>query len=172
MGELGDLWHIIGASIVRFGLSIYDTGLHLRIEEIEQTNRKDALLRLTSRPGEMMRFLGLDEGRYVMGFGSLDEVFGWVVECRYFRRRVFERKGVCGKEMRVREKRVMYKYLVLEWLPRQAKIDVCDLMDDGDEEVRDRAWGSNMREEALEVFGKRMEYERLLKGMSGEGAKE
>ena len=60
----GDLWHIIGSIVTRFGLGINDHGLHARVEEIEETNKKVSLLHLTSEPHEMMAFLGLDDLRY------------------------------------------------------------------------------------------------------------
>ncbi|KAL8726486.1 MAG: hypothetical protein Q9166_006681 [cf. Caloplaca sp. 2 TL-2023] len=39
----GDLWNLFGSSIRLWGLTANDTGLHLRIPEIESENRKKAM---------------------------------------------------------------------------------------------------------------------------------
>lgn len=116
----GDLWHIIGFIVTRFGLAINDSGLHARVEEIEETNKKDSLLLLTSEPREMMAFLGLDSLRYGRGFSTLDEVFEWASSMPLFRKNFFEKETISGKEGRIREKRPMYSRFVTEWLPQKA----------------------------------------------------
>lgn len=83
----GDLWRILGSAANRQGFTINDTGLHLRIAEIEQTHAKAALLRLTISPEQMMAFLSLDADRVTEGFADLNEVFLWATSSRFFRRR-------------------------------------------------------------------------------------
>ena len=114
----GDIWHIIGSAVTRFGLAINDTGLHARIEEIEATHKKHSLLLLTSDPLEMMKFLGLDHAGYEKGFSTLNELFEWAASMPFFRRTFFEKKTVSAKEQRLREKRRMYSSFVTEWLPK------------------------------------------------------
>ena len=115
----GDIWHIIGSAVTRFGLAINNTGLHARIEEIEATHKKHSLLLLTRDPLEMMDFLGLDHARYEKGFFTLDELFEGAVSTLLFRSRFFEKKTVSAKEQRLKEKRPMYSSFVTEWLPKK-----------------------------------------------------
>lgn len=115
----GDIWHIIGSTVTRFGLAINDSGLHARIEEIEAAHKKDSLLLLTSDPVDMMSFLSLNSLRYEKGFSTLDEVFEWATAMPLFRTRFFEKGTASEKQGRVREKRPMYSKFVTEWLPQQ-----------------------------------------------------
>ena len=115
----GDIWHIIGSVVTRFGLAINNTGLHARIKEIEKTNKKNSLLLLTTDPQKMMDFLGLDGTRYHKGFSTLDELFEWATAMPLFRRSIFEKEIASGKNERVKRKRPMYAEFVTEWLPRK-----------------------------------------------------
>lgn len=112
----GDLWFIIGATVTRFGLAINDSGLHARVGQIQETNKKHCLLLLTSNPQDMMDFLGLDKDRYEKGFSTLDELFEWAISMPLFRRDFFEKETISEKEERIREKRPMYSMLVTKWL--------------------------------------------------------
>ena len=115
----GDIWHIIGSVVTRFGLAINNTGLHARIKEIEKTSKKTSLLLLTTNPQEMMDFLGLDGTRYHKGFSTLDELFEWATAMPLFRRSIFEKETASGKNERVKGNRPMYAGFVTEWLPRK-----------------------------------------------------
>lgn len=117
----GDLCHIVGATVTRFGLAINDTGLHLRIAEIDMTHKKDALLFLTHNPREIMDFLGLDAHTLENGFKTLDEVFKWAASSRLFRKRFFVKDVISEKEERVRDKRPMYCEFVTEWIPHKSE---------------------------------------------------
>lgn len=111
----GDLWHILGSTVMHHGLAINDCGLHARVKE---PNRKDCLLHLTSDPQEMMDLLGLDHSRYKQGFTTLDELFEWTTSTPLFRRNFFKKETISEKQGRIREKRPMYSNFVTEWLPR------------------------------------------------------
>ena len=132
----GDLWHIIGSVVTRFGLVINNFGLHARVWEIEKTNKKDALLLLTSEPSEMMAFLGLDDLRYKRGFSTLDELFDWASSMPLFRKKFFEKETFSGKEGRIREKRPMYSIFITEWLPQKATFYASTAPQDRVEQIR------------------------------------
>ena len=121
MYAYGDLWHIIGSTVSRFGLAIDDSGLHARDEEVEATNRRACLLLLTGEPQEIMEFLGLDSRRYDDGFSTLDELFEWTTSMPLFRRAFFKKGTIGGKQGCIREKRPMYSNLVTEWLPQKTR---------------------------------------------------
>ena len=115
----GDLWHIIGFMAMRSGPTTNNSGLHVRTEEIETTNEKDCLLRLTRNPQEMMDFSGLDCSRYEKGSSTLDELFEWAISLSLSRKRLFEKDIISEEQERVREKRPMYAKFVTEWLSQR-----------------------------------------------------
>ncbi|KAG6986473.1 hypothetical protein G7Y79_00082g100890 [Physcia stellaris] len=140
----GDLWRILGCAVNRFGFTINDTGLQLRVVEIEHYRPKECLLWLTSDSTMMMDFLDLDADRFRVGFSDLNEIFMWATSSRLFRRRCFEkqRPKVEGKKA----ERLMYLDFVTRWLPQHPERGGCG---DGDDLVRE-----GLREEALAKFQK------------------
>lgn len=149
----GDLWRILGLAANRQGFTINDTGLHLRIAEIEQTHVKASLLRLTSSPGQMMAFLGLEADRFTEGFADLNEIFLWATSSRFFRRPYFEKHP--SKTQGKKAERPMYLEFVTHWLPQHPKVGVSD--DDDDPLNR-----KELLKEALETFDKQDEYHGML----------
>ena len=55
-----DLWSLLGTTIRSVGLTANNNGLHVRIQKIEDFNRKGALLFLTCDSNAVLEFLGLD----------------------------------------------------------------------------------------------------------------
>lgn len=144
----GDLWRILGAAVNRQGFAINDTGLHLRIHEIEKTHAKDSLLRLTSSPEKMMAFLGLDADCFARGFADLNEVFLWATSSRFFRRWYFE---ISMSKTQVKKTvRPMYLEFITYWLPQHPEVGVGDTGN-----LLNR---NALLQEALESFGKQNEY--------------
>ncbi|KAF7511538.1 hypothetical protein GJ744_004126 [Endocarpon pusillum] len=80
----GDLWSIIGSHIRRLGLTANNSGLYIRIEEMEARNKNAARILLTTSPSETLRFLGLDEKAYWRRFESVDALFAYAASCRFF----------------------------------------------------------------------------------------
>ncbi|KAL6712984.1 hypothetical protein ACLMJK_009380 [Lecanora helva] len=156
MTSYGDLWHILGACATRFHLALTNSGLYLRMPEIEATHKKDSLLHLTSDPDEMMQFLGLNVEQFKREFETRDEVFEWATSSRVFRREFFEKETISVKEQRMREKRVMYRVFVMEWLPRADHLPRPNqvLSREDIEEV--------IRKEALTHFHKHERYTKML----------
>ena len=188
----GDLWHIIGSVVTRFGFAINDSGLHARVEESDEVNKKDCLLLLTSEPQEMMEFLGLDSPRYEKGFSTLDELFEWAISTPLFRTKFFQKETIIGKQERMREKRPMYSNFVAEWLPQKnastatpkpgegndSPTDIilsagastsgsANLLDTEPPEERDTSLSvvdkrKDVVNKALERFSKREEYDKIM----------
>ncbi|KAL9109377.1 MAG: hypothetical protein Q9187_008176 [Circinaria calcarea] len=146
----GDLWNLLGTSIRPFGLTANDQGLHLRIREIEDVDRKKSLLHLTSDPGSVLEFLGLDPERYWRPFGTVDELYRYAAGMRLFRRDTYLRETLKANDRKRMVQRPLYRDFVAEWLPQRPELGV------GVE------WNPSLRvnvlEEALEVYGKRDEY--------------
>ncbi len=62
-------------------------GLNLRLPEIEKLDKKKSMVRLSKKPDDVLRFLGYGEdaiARYWRGFSTPDEMFNFVMECRFF----------------------------------------------------------------------------------------
>ncbi|CAF9942118.1 hypothetical protein IMSHALPRED_003213 [Imshaugia aleurites] len=135
----GDIWQVIGATVTHFGLTINDSGLHARIKEIEGTNKKGGLRFLTRDPLAMMDLIGLDGPRYEEGFSSLDELFEWAISMPLFRRKVFERETISGKQGRRLEKRPMHSKFVTEWLPQKMNSNASNVAPEEAEQIDSRA---------------------------------
>ncbi|KAL9012856.1 MAG: hypothetical protein Q9173_002407 [Seirophora scorigena] len=153
----GDLWLILRKSVKRLGFTINDTGLHLRIPEIEAMHPKDCLLRLTTDPKEMMQFLSLDADRFALGFTSLDDLFAWGTSSRFFRRHYFEIDVKTQTNSNKKAKNDMYLAFRRDWLPRRPDVGLSVEEDDSSETHRAR-----LAEEALLRFDKRDELRRKV----------
>ncbi|CZT41928.1 uncharacterized protein RSE6_01745 [Rhynchosporium secalis] len=80
----GDLWNILGSTIRRFGLTVNNLGLFLRIPEIEMLDRKKSMIFLTDEPNAILEFLGLDAETWWKPFSSRDAMFEYAAGCRMF----------------------------------------------------------------------------------------
>lgn len=82
----GDLWNIIGSIIRPYGLTVDETGLYVRIPEIESLDKKKARILLSTNPNEILSFLGLKyhDMQWEEPFSSVDELFEYASTCRLF----------------------------------------------------------------------------------------
>lgn len=81
----GDLWNIIGSTIRVFGITVNNTGMYLRIPQIEALDRKKAMVFLTDDSNTILEFLGLNVERWWKPFQNLQEMFEYAATCRLFR---------------------------------------------------------------------------------------
>ncbi|CVL04632.1 uncharacterized protein FMAN_12743 [Fusarium mangiferae] len=80
----GDFWQILGPIIRPYGLTVDDKGLHIRVPEGEQINRKKAKILLTSKPDDILLFLGLPVAEYWRPFATTDAMFKYITKCPMF----------------------------------------------------------------------------------------
>ena len=80
----GDLWNILGSTIRKFGLTVNNLGMYLRIPEIELLDRKKSMVFLTDEHRRIIEFLGLDPEKWWKEFGSREEMFKYAAACRMF----------------------------------------------------------------------------------------
>jgi len=113
----GDLWNLLGTTIRPFGLTANDVGLHLRIAEIEELNRKRSLILLTNEPDAVLRLLGLDEAMYQRPFESVEAMYEYVVGCRFFRGETYVRGDLKANDRKRMAQRELYRRFVDVWLP-------------------------------------------------------
>ena len=150
----GDLWNLLGTSIRPFGLTANDVGLHLRIAEIEELNRKKSLLFLTADPSSVLQFLGLSVDRYWQPFETSEQMFCYATGMRFFRRDTYIRETLKANDRKRMTQRPMYRKFVDEWLPAQPDV--------GKAEEWSPVLRKGVLEEALDVYKKGKEYEERL----------
>lgn len=79
----GDIWNIIGSTIRPHGLTVDEQALWLRIPEIEKHDKRQAKVKLTDDPAEVLEFLGLKfDGHWTSPFESVDDLYDYVTTCR------------------------------------------------------------------------------------------
>lgn len=146
-----DLWQIIGVAHRSLGLTANDKGLHVRIQEIEEKNRKASMLFLTDDRLRVLQFYGLDAARYDRGFEEMDELFEWVTQGRFFNRKVLEARAEKANDRQRLKQRDMYRRFIQEWMPSHAEAG-----------VKEKEWTrQEVLEEALREFGKQGAYDKI-----------
>lgn len=79
------MWNILGSTIRPYGLTVDEEALWLRIPEIERFDRKQAKVRLTRDPVEILHFLGMKvDGFWAEPFESVEALFDYATTCRLF----------------------------------------------------------------------------------------
>ncbi|KAL8722809.1 MAG: hypothetical protein Q9225_000758 [Loekoesia sp. 1 TL-2023] len=152
----GDLWNLLGSSIRPFGLTANDTGLHLRIPEIEAFDRKKALIFLTADPDTVLDFLHLEKKTYWQPFDSISDLFEFACSNRFFRAEAYVRDSLKANDRKRMAQRDLYRRFVDEFVPSRTVA------------MKDRYECSELTrdevlEEALNRFGKRDEFDARVK---------
>lgn len=113
----GDLLQILGIIHRTLGLTCTDQGLHVRLEEIETYDKKEARVFLTDQPAQAIRFYGLDIDKYNEGFSSETEIFNWVAAGRFFSKELFERRIEKADDRTRQLRRPLYRHFVEDYMP-------------------------------------------------------
>ncbi|KAK2126127.1 hypothetical protein NOF04DRAFT_17011 [Fusarium oxysporum II5] len=119
----GDLWQILGSIIRPYGLTVDDKGLHIRVPEGELINRKKAKVLLTSKPDDILMFLGLPVAEYWRPFTTTEAMFEYIIKCPMFslpRYSTFEEEMGLGtaNDRRRMASRPVYREWTQEFKPR------------------------------------------------------
>lgn len=164
--SLGDFWNILGTALRRYGLTANDRGLHLRVREIEAENKQHALILLTSDPGDVLEFLGLDAKEFNKGWSTLEGMFVFLAQHHFFRKDSYIRVhhlefsssisaggdgGGGSKEKKRIETRAVYRQFVDGFLPAWQDVD------------KKRVLREEVLEIVLDRWGKRREYEENMR---------
>lgn len=80
----GDLWCILGSMIRNLGLTVNNKALFLRVQEIDKVDRKKSMILLSTKPSEVLGFLGLDEAQWWKRFDSAEAMCEYAASCRFF----------------------------------------------------------------------------------------
>lgn len=145
-------WNLLGTTIRPFGLTLNNNGLHVRIQEIENSNRKRASLFLTCDPDAVLEFLGLDADAYKHPFESVESMYRYVCGCRFFNDESYVRGELKASDRKRIAQREMYRVFVEDWLPENAHF-VGQQNKKNTQSSRD-----DVLEESLNEFGKREYY--------------
>lgn len=117
----GDFWSIVGFMIWWLGLTVTNSGLYVRVKEIEGRNKKAARVLLTRSPAEALRFLGLDEKMYWQRFETVDGLFAYAATCRFFEPKRFHptrtRTDMKANDRARARKRAVFRKWFDEYLP-------------------------------------------------------
>lgn len=152
----GDLWNLLGTTIRPVGLTVTDGGLHVRIGEIEEVNRKRGMLFLTREPEQVLDFLGLEGGRYRKPFESVEALYRFVCGCRWFSGEAYVRGELKANDRKRMAQRELYRRFVDEWVPENRQF-----VEMGGERNQG-ATREDVLELALTVFGKREQFEQRI----------
>ncbi len=156
----GDLWNLLGTTIRPVGLTANDVGLHVRVPEIEEVNRKRGMLFLTSEPDQVLDFLGLDRDKYVRPFESVEALYQFVLGCRWFSSETYVRAELKANDRKRMAQRELYRRFVDEWLPEWLLENRQSVEMSG--ERGQGATREDVQESALSVFGKREQFEQRI----------
>lgn len=149
----GDFWNILGTAIRPFGLTANERGLFVRISEIEEVDKNRSLIFLCSEPDAVLTFCtGMDFEEYKLGWGSVRDMFGWLSRGRFMRKESFVRSTLKANDRKRMGQREVYKRFVEECVPSWT-----ENISEGRNELDTR---ERVLEEALQVFGKKEEFER------------
>lgn len=153
----GDLWNLLGTTIRPFGLTANDVGLHLRIAEIEELNKKRSLVLLTNEPDAVLRLLALDKETYQRPFGSVEAMYEYVVGCRFFRGETYVKGDLKANDRKRMAQRELYRRFVDVWLPEN-ECWIRTRLGSAPTLTRD-----DLAEVVLDRFDKRQEYDERIR---------
>ncbi|EEP80063.1 predicted protein [Uncinocarpus reesii 1704] len=152
LDSYGDMWQIVGKFLRPLGLTANDKGLHVRIPEIESSNRAHSMVYLTHDAMDVLEFLGLDVERYQDGFENLDELYRWCASGRFFHSTAFLAKFDTANDRQRMKKRPMFQNFIDEWVPANIH-----LWRDKEPLTRE-----DIMQQALARFGKQEDYEQRI----------
>ena len=142
---------LLGVSHRALGLTSNDRGLHVRVEGIEDYNRKKALIFLTRDPNALMEFYGLETAKYWAGFTDENDLFDWASSGRFFSSAAFRGRIEKHNDRQRRSKRPMYQRFVEEYVPAHP------------EKGASSAWTrQEVLQDALTFFNKQAEYDAMI----------
>lgn len=151
----GDFWNILGTAIRPFGLTANERGLFLRISEIEDADKNRSLVFLCSEPDAVLMFCtGMDVDEYNRGWKSVGDMFEWLSRGRFMRKESFVRSRLKANDRKRIGQREVYRRFVEECVPGWTERNP-----EGRNELDTR---EGVLEEALQLFGKREDYERKI----------
>ncbi|KAF1917032.1 hypothetical protein BDU57DRAFT_575663 [Ampelomyces quisqualis] len=111
---------MIGSMVKPLGLTIDPEGLHVRVEDIEETNFPASMVWVSKDPRDVLKITGLDRRILDAGFETKDEIYeyfagSWLFNPAHFAARLAQEK-YCD---RLEDRAPHWTYFVKEWVPKQ-----------------------------------------------------
>jgi len=107
------LGNIMGKTFHKFGLSYGWDGLFYKYRNFRGTNSENILLTNDSR--RIFEFAGYDYDRYLRGFDTLEDIFKFAINCKYFDTEIFQMENLKSIDKKRNRKRGSY-HLFLNYL--------------------------------------------------------
>jgi hypothetical protein len=107
------LGNIMGKTFHKFGLSYGWDGLFYKFRNFHGSNSQNVLL--TNDARKIFEFGGYDYDRYLKGFDTLEEIFNFCIDSRYFDAEMFQMENLKSIDKKRNRKRGSY-HAFLEYL--------------------------------------------------------
>ena len=158
----GDIWNLLSTSLRPFGLLVTTMGFYVSEPNIATFDKRRSRLFLTAQPSEVLEFLGLDRNEFYRkdGFESVERMFEFVCEMRFFRKSAYVKDRLKANDRARMGKRDTYRKFVEEWVA-----SLPDLEEEGEHLEQTR---KSVLEEALERWDKGQEWEELRRVWAAE----
>lgn len=111
--SMDPLGNILGKTFHKFGLSYGWDGLFYKFRNFNGKNSQNILL--TTDPRKIFEFGGYDYDRYLLGFETLEDIFKFVINSKYFDAEMFQMKNLKSIDKKRNRKRGSY-HLFLNYL--------------------------------------------------------
>jgi hypothetical protein len=118
-GDFGDISNLIGRMAYKLGLHLGHNGLSYWLSNyhFDKTNPNshviEKIVLITHYPS-ILKFLDLDSQKWRKGFSSLEDVFEWIIQSKYFSHDLFKMENLNHVNRKRNSKRSQYNYF-LEW---------------------------------------------------------
>ncbi|KAH7392590.1 hypothetical protein BKA66DRAFT_412489 [Pyrenochaeta sp. MPI-SDFR-AT-0127] len=109
---------IIGSMVKPLGLTMDPEGLHIRVEDIENTNFSGSLIWVSRDPRDVLQTVGLDRRLFIAGFKTKDEIYdhitsSWLFNPAHFAARLAQEKY----SGRLEDRSPYWTYFIKHWIP-------------------------------------------------------
>jgi hypothetical protein len=112
-GFFDPLGNIMGKTFHKFGMSYGWDGLFYKFRNFNGRNSQNILITNDSR--KIFEFGGYDYDRYLLGFETLEDIFKFVIDCKYFDTEIFQMENLKSIDKKRNRKRGSY-HLFLKYL--------------------------------------------------------
>lgn len=100
------LGNIMGKTFHKFGLSYGWEGLYYKYRNSDGRNSQDILVSNDVR--KIFEFGGYDYDRYLNGFETLEDIYQYIIDCKYFNSTIFQLESLSATDRKRNRKRKSY----------------------------------------------------------------
>ncbi|KAL6710717.1 hypothetical protein ACN47E_007774 [Coniothyrium glycines] len=109
---------MLGSMVKPLGLTVDPEGLHIRVEDMDETNFSGSMVRVSTEARDVLRIAGLDRRLINAGFRTKDELYeslarSWLFNPAHFRARLDEEKY----HERLEDRSPHWVYFIKTWVP-------------------------------------------------------